>query len=100
VAAHDGEGAIDVLESGSVADLVVLELDLPGDDGPRLLSWLQQNRPELARRTVIITASDPASHYASSLNGHTGAILLEPVSGEILLATIAQVLSRELDDPE
>jgi DNA-binding response OmpR family regulator len=98
--AHDGSDAIDVLESGSVADLVVLELDLPGDDGPRLLSWLQQNRPKLARRTVIVTASDAEPHYAPSMNGHTGTVLHKPVPGEILLGTIAQMLSRELDGTE
>jgi CheY-like chemotaxis protein len=100
VTAHDGSDAIDVLESGSVADLVVLELDLPGDDGPRLLSWLQQNRPKLARRTVIVTAVGAEPHYAPSLNGHTGAVLNKPVPGEILLGTIAQLLSHDLDNSD
>jgi signal transduction histidine kinase/CheY-like chemotaxis protein len=100
MSAHDGEGAIDTLESGSVADVVVLELDLPGDDGPRLLAWLQQNRPKLARRTVIVTASDSEAHYAPLLKGHTGAVLHKPVPGEVLLGTIAHILSRDPDGTE
>jgi signal transduction histidine kinase/ActR/RegA family two-component response regulator len=90
--AHDGRDAIDMLESGSVANLAVVELDLPGNDGPQLLSWLRQNRPELARRTLLVSSADAQPRYAEFLQGHAGPILHKPVQGETLLAAIAGML--------
>jgi CheY-like chemotaxis protein len=90
--AHDGRDAIDMLESGSVPNLAVVELDLPDNDGPQLLSWLSQNRPELARRTLLVTSEDAQPRYAEFLSVHTGPILHKPLRGETLLAAIAGVL--------
>ena len=93
--AHDGRDAIDMLESGSVANLAVVELDLPGNDGPELLSWLAENRPELARRTLIVTSADSEPNYAEFLRTHRGPILRKPVRGESLLAAVAALLVEE-----
>jgi signal transduction histidine kinase/CheY-like chemotaxis protein len=93
--AHDGRDAIDMLESGSVANLAVVELDLPGNDGPELLSWLAENRPELARRTLIVTSADSEPNYVEFLRTHRGPILRKPVRGESLLAAVAALLVEE-----
>jgi signal transduction histidine kinase/CheY-like chemotaxis protein len=93
--AHDGRDAIDMLESGSVANLAVVELDLPGNDGPELLSWLAENRPELARHTLIVTSADSEPNYADFLRGHHGPVLRKPVRGESLLAAVAAMLTEE-----
>jgi CheY-like chemotaxis protein len=95
VIAHDGRDAIDMLESGSVANLAVVELDLPGNDGPELLTWLAENRPELARRTLLVTSADSEPNYADFLREHRGPLLRKPVRGETLLAAIATLLAEE-----
>jgi signal transduction histidine kinase/CheY-like chemotaxis protein len=93
--AHDGRDAIDMLESGSVANLAVVEIDLPGNDGPELLSWMAENRPELARRTLIVTSADSEPNYAEFLRDHRCPILHKPVRGESLLAAVAAMLGEE-----
>lgn len=93
--AHDGRDAIDMLESGSEATLAVVELDLPGNDGPQLLSWLAQNRPELAGHTLIVTSPDAENRYADFLRLHHGPVLHKPVRGEHLLSAIATMLKEE-----
>ncbi|HEX4337801.1 MAG TPA: ATP-binding protein [Polyangiaceae bacterium] len=95
VIAHDGRDAIDMLESGSVANLAVVELDLPGNDGPELLNWLSENRPELARRTLLVTSADSEPNYADFLRGHRGPLLRKPIRGETLLSAIATMLNEE-----
>src|SRR5690606_16982361 len=55
--AHDGQEAIELLSSGSHADVVVLELDLPEVDGVELHRWLSIHKPKLAKRLVIATGA-------------------------------------------
>jgi CheY-like chemotaxis protein len=94
VIAHDGRDAIDMLESGSVANLAVVELDLPGNDGPELLTWLAENRPELARHTLLVTSADSEPNYTDFLRTHHGPVLRKPVRGESLLAAVAAMLGE------
>ena len=73
----------------------VVEIDLPGNDGPELLSWMAENRPELARRTLIVTSADSEPNYAEFLRDHRCPILHKPVRGESLLAAVAAMLGEE-----
>ena len=95
VIAHDGRDAIDMLESGSVANLAVVELDLPGNDGPDLFTWLVENRPELARRTLLVTSGDAEPNYVDFLRGHHGPVLRKPIRGEALLAALAMLMNDD-----
>ena len=61
VTASDGGEAIDLLSSGTVADVIVSEIGMPGVDGPQLYLWLRSHRPELAARTLFVTAFDAPS---------------------------------------
>jgi signal transduction histidine kinase/CheY-like chemotaxis protein len=94
VIAHDGRDAIDMLESGSVANLAVVDLELPGNDGPELLTWLAEHRPELARRTLLVTSADSEPNYTDLLRDHRGPVLRKPVRGESLLAALAAMLAE------
>lgn len=42
-------------------DLVLLELLFPGSDGSEVLAWLEQHRPDVLQRTVVITSA-PRPH--------------------------------------
>jgi signal transduction histidine kinase len=93
--ACDGSEAIDMLESGSSPDVVLMELDLPGADGRELLSWLDAHRPELARRVVLSTSSGGASSYDDFLDTYPGAVVHKPVRGEALLAALESTVRGE-----
>ena len=89
--AQDGRDAIELLESGSTPDIVLLELDLPGLDGRRLLDWMAENRPTLYRNTLLVTSPSSDSRYEAFLRTYTGPVLHKPVHGEHLLAEIARL---------
>ena len=93
--ACDGSEAIDMLESGSTPDVVLMELDLPGADGRELLSWLEAHRPELARCVVLSTSGGSASSYEDFLRTYPGAVVHKPVRGEALLAAIESTARRQ-----
>ena len=95
VVAHDGRDAIEILASGTNPDLAVIELDLPGNDGTELLSWIAANRPALERRVLLVTSANVESRYAEFLLGYKGPILSKPLSGEVLLAAVARLLSSD-----
>jgi CheY-like chemotaxis protein len=90
--AQDGGDAIELLESGSSPDVVLLELDLPGLDGRKLLDWLERNRPALRKHALVVTSVASQPQYESFLRDYDGPVLHKPVRGEDLLAEIARVL--------
>ncbi len=90
--AQDGRDAIELLESGSTPDAVLLELDLPGADGRALLSWLEQHRPDLHRRALIVTSAGSDASFEGFLRKYPGIVLHKPVRGDELLDNIARVL--------
>jgi signal transduction histidine kinase len=92
--AQDGRDAIDLLESGSEPDMVLLELDLPGVDGRKLLAWLAEHRPSLHRRALVVTSAGAQSQYEAFLRSYTGPVLHKPVSAGDLLDHIAQLVER------
>ena len=95
--AQDGRDAIELLESGSTPDVVVLELDLPGVDGRELLDWMAQHRPTLHRHTLLVTSTSSDSRHEAFLRGYAGPVLHKPVRGEELLEAIARL--RQLASP-
>jgi signal transduction histidine kinase len=90
--AYDGHEAIDMLQSGSMPDVLVVELDLPGEDGRDFLAWLDVNRPDLARRTVLATSGGAGSLYDDFLRTYSGPIVYKPLRGGELLTAIAEVV--------
>lgn len=90
--AQDGRDAIDLLESGSEPDIVLLELDLPGLDGRKLLAWLAEHRPALHKRALVVTSAGAQSQYDAFLRSYTGPVLHKPVKGEELIGQIASLV--------
>jgi signal transduction histidine kinase len=91
IVACDGQEAIDLLVSGSPADVVLSDLALPEVDGPQLFAWLEDNRPELARRTVFITggASDA---YGKFLAQVSNTVVAKPATRAQILQALAEAL--------
>jgi CheY-like chemotaxis protein len=90
--AADGQEAIDLLASGSKADAILCDLGLPVVSGPQFYDWLQENRPELARHTVFITAN-VVEEKVSRLTRAGKPVLEKPVTRDQLLSTLDRVMA-------
>lgn len=86
--ARDGQEAIELLSSGSNADVVVLELDLPEVDGIELFEWLEAHQPELAKRIVIATAAQDRERFGEFLRQRSLTVLNKPFRADALLNAI------------
>jgi signal transduction histidine kinase len=95
--ASDGQEAIDLLRSGSRADAVLTDLILPEVDGHELIAWLRAERPELAKRIIVATASPLDEAEDRGLRDHCAVLLEKPVSHDVLLRAFDRVLGP-LDD--
>ncbi len=91
ILATDGEEAIDLIESGSAADVVLSELSLPGLDGPKLHGWLSENRPGLAPRVLFVTAAPSVEEHRSFIDRVDSRLLTKPVERSRLLAEIERL---------
>jgi CheY-like chemotaxis protein len=91
--AADGQEAIELLESGSSPDAILCDLSMPVVNGFELYAWLLENRPELARHVVFITAN-AADEAASSFFAQVEKPVLEkPVTRDRLLSAIDRVVA-------
>ncbi|MGE0323363.1 MAG: ATP-binding protein [Polyangiaceae bacterium] len=89
--AADGQEAIELLMSGSTADVVVTDLAMASLDGRALLEWLEANRPELALRTIFVT-TDPPPEYQSYLREVRVPVLQKPITRARLLSQIERAV--------
>ncbi len=94
--AYDGREAIDMIRSGSSPDVLVVELDLPGEEGRELLSWLEAERPDLARRAILATSGGSNASNAEFLRTYRGPVVLKPLHGGDLLAAIDTVVRASM----
>jgi signal transduction histidine kinase/ActR/RegA family two-component response regulator len=88
VIAADGEEAIELLESGTDADVVLTELAMPGIGGPQLYSWLERERPSLADRTLFVTSNQLDGSRVKELEERGLEVLPKPISRAALLEAI------------
>jgi len=88
IIACDGEEAIELLQSGTDADVVLSELTMPGAGGPQLHSWLERERPALADRTLFVTSSSVDGPRLRALEERGLEVLPKPISRDSLLEAI------------
>jgi len=91
ILASDGEEAMELIQSGSAADVVLSELSLPGVDGPELHRWLAVNQPRLAPRVLFITAAPSVEEHRSFLSGAGSRLLMKPFDRHVLLAEVERL---------
>jgi CheY-like chemotaxis protein len=90
--ASDGQEAIALLSSGSSADALVTELNLPEVDGQGLYEWLVRENPELAHKTVFVAADTSRERYRTFLRHLDNHVLSKPVSANLLLSTVVKLV--------
>lgn len=91
-AVRTGEEAMNLLSAENV-DLIVTDMKMPGQvSGIALYEWVQQNRPDLARR-VVFTMSDAANDTASSALRDSGVTCVQkPFEVETFWGVIQRTL--------
>jgi DNA-binding response OmpR family regulator len=76
-------------------DLILLDLGLPAGDGFVVMERLRQF-PELSMIPIIVLSGrDRAANEARALRAGATAFLQKPVSGDVLLETIAKCLPKQ-----
>jgi DNA-binding response OmpR family regulator len=91
--AQEGREALHVLESFR-PDLILLDLEMPGMDGPTLLTQLERT-DELAAVPVIVVTGN-ADRWTSPISvAHVVDLLCKPFGTNTLLGAIRRVLARE-----
>lgn len=92
ILATDGREAIDLLASGSPAEAIVTDLAMPEVDGRAFYSWLTENRPDLARRTVFVTGGARDPEHAEFLARLPNRVLEKPTGRAALVEAIETAL--------
>lgn len=90
--AKDRFDVLDQVDSGS-ADLVLLDLGLPGDDGVDIARAI---RSRSSLPLIMLTARDTVSDKVSGLDAGADDYLTKPVDPEELLARVRALLRRSV----
>jgi len=102
-AARTAEEALDVLALTSDIAVVVADLQMPGHGGAWLVEQIVQRFPAVA---VVLATADAAVPGTLSLQSPVVRYLVKPISGDQLLAAVAQGIGwheqqrRELPNPD
>jgi DNA-binding response OmpR family regulator len=88
----EAKNALAVFSIGKY-DLMLLDIQMPGIDGHKILMSLKEDKSCTAPILVLTGMSDP-SHQRRSLDEGADGFMTKPVNNELLLARIAELLAR------
>lgn len=88
--ASSGEEAIELLQNGCRATVVLLDLQMPGMNGLDTLRVLRQLRPEL--RVIMCSAVDDADTMQEAADSGAQAYLVKPIQHLYLSAAVERCL--------
>ena len=88
----EARNALGVLSLGAY-DLMLLDIKMPGIDGHKILSSLKEGENRNAPILVMTGLSDP-DHRNQALKEGADGFLAKPMSTEVLLTTVAELLAR------
>lgn len=91
--ARDGQEAIDLLASGSRADLVLADISRPELSGLVLLDWLAAENNPLSTRVIFMSTEEEPPVMPTKHTGCT--VLRKPVSRTVLATAIEQLFGVE-----
>jgi len=91
VSAENGRAALRQLQTGTIPDLIVLDLRMPVMDGWEFRAQ-QKNDPRLASIPIVACSAD-ASPQALAISAD--AYLKKPIDGAVLLSTVARLLHQQ-----
>lgn len=82
---HDGRQAIERME-GTLYDLVITDLRMPGLDGFAVLRWIKDTRPKLLPRVIVITGDSGSQSLDQELVELGVPALRKPFTPDELIA--------------
>jgi CheY-like chemotaxis protein len=88
--ASDGGEAIEKLKSRQYA-AILLDLLMPLVDGYAVLDFLEQHRPDLLRRVIVVTASLSSRHLQRVKEYDVFGVIAKPFEVDALQAAVHQV---------
>ena len=91
VAAGSGEAAVEIVEAGGVFDLIVLDVMMPGIDGPTTLGRLRGSLPQ-GVPVIFLTAKLQAADRARLLGLGAVGVVAKPFDPMALPAEIDGIL--------
>lgn len=95
ILATDAEEAVELLASGTEADVVVSEPSMPGMSGDELLEWLKRERPKLASHVLFVTSALIREASQVELEAQGLQVLPKPVVRDTLLEAIRRAAGRD-----
>lgn len=90
-AVSDGEQALELLLERKF-DMAVLDIMVPKKSGLEVLSFIRENRPEMA--TIMLTALEDEKTQVQAFNLYADDYVIKPVSPIILLKRMETILRR------
>lgn len=90
-AVSDGEQALKLLAERAF-DMAVLDIMVPKKSGIEVLSFIKENRPEMA--TIMLTALEDEKTQVRAFNLYADDYVIKPVSPIILLKRMETILRR------
>ncbi|HEX7190668.1 MAG TPA: response regulator [Thermoanaerobaculia bacterium] len=85
--ASDGAEALEKLKAGKYA-AIVLDLLMPPPDGYEIMDMLMQSRPDLLKRTVIMTAAISPRERQRLKDYPIAELVAKPFDVEVLLSAV------------
>ena len=83
-----GAEALDLLRSGELPDLVILDQNMPGMDGAETLARIRSMRPDLP---VLISSGHPGIETRDCFRQPKVAVISKPFTMDEILAKLAQL---------
>ncbi len=96
--AHGTQEAVELLESSSF-DALLVDYRLPQDNGDAIYRWVQQKKPDLTSRFILMTGETSGNGSNEFLKKAPIPILIKPFSAESLIDAINHLLIDEERNP-
>lgn len=86
--AMDGDEALDYLyrrnahANATRPDIILLDLDLPGTDGPSVLKTIKQDEDLRSIPVIVLTTSESETDISKAYNSHANCYIAKPIDFE------------------
>jgi two-component system NtrC family sensor kinase len=91
--AGDGRAAMEMLANNEY-DLIITDFKMPQMSGRELYQWIQEKRPQLARRIIFITGDTVSAETRSFFESNSNLYLAKPFKIEEVKEVIQQTLEN------
>jgi two-component system, chemotaxis family, chemotaxis protein CheY len=89
--ARNGMEALSVLKSGLMADLALLDWNMPQMDGYELLLWIRSNTAFDSMRVVMVTTETEAGQITKALEHGADEYVMKPFTREVILDKLQMI---------